>query len=115
MLLSWVIAVLIIISITAKASAVGDMAAGTAVVDTKKQFSINDTIFQNISTDGYNVAFPEVMRLSDRDINAIKSVLTQTRETGRFETAHRIAVRVKEVLKIESRLEVTRFFGEAAG
>jgi uncharacterized RDD family membrane protein YckC len=103
------IIVLIIISVTAKHQRLGDMAAGTAVVDTKKQFSINDTIFQQISTDGYKVAFPEVMRLSDRDINAIKAVLTQTRETGRFETAHRIATRVKEVLKIESRLEVLDF------
>jgi uncharacterized RDD family membrane protein YckC len=103
------LAVLVIIAITPKHQRLGDMAAGTAVVDTKKQFSINDTIFHNISTNGYQVAFPEVMRLSDRDINAIKSVLTQTRETGRFETAHRIAIRVKDVLKIESRLEVTDF------
>jgi uncharacterized RDD family membrane protein YckC len=103
------LAVLVIISITPKHQRLGDMAAGTAVVDTKKQFSINDTIFQQISTNGYKVAFPEVMRLSDRDINAIKSVLIQTRETGRFETAHRIALRVKEVLKVESRLEVTDF------
>ncbi len=103
------LAVLVIISITPKHQRLGDMAAGTAVVDTKKQFTINDTIFQTISTNGYKVAFPEVMRLSDRDINAIKSVLTQTRETGRFDTAHRIALRVKEVLHIESRLEVTDF------
>ena len=103
------IAVLITISVTAKHQRLGDMAAGTAVVDTKKQFSINDTIFQEISTNGYKVAFPEVMRLSDRDINAIKAVLTQTRETGRYETAHRIATRVKEVLHIDTRLEVTDF------
>lgn len=101
--------VLVIISITPKHQRLGDLAAGTAVVDSRKQFSINDTIFQQISTNDYKVAFPEVMRLSDRDINAIKSVLTQTRETGRFETAHRIALRIKEVLKVESRLEVTDF------
>ncbi|MCU0387666.1 MAG: RDD family protein [Chitinophagaceae bacterium] len=103
------IVVLITISVTAKHQRLGDMAAGTAVVDTKKQFSINDTVFQEISTNGYKVAFPEVMRLSDRDINAIKAVLTQTRETGRYETAHRIASRVKEVLTIDTRLEVTDF------
>ncbi len=103
------IIVLITISVSQKHQRFGDMAAGTAVVDTKKQFSINDTIFQEISPDNYKVAFPEVMRLSDRDINAIKAVLTQTRETGRFETAHRIAGRVKEVLNIDSRLEVLDF------
>jgi uncharacterized RDD family membrane protein YckC len=101
--------VIIIISITPKHQRLGDMAAGTAVVDTKKQFSINDTIFQQISTNGYKVLYPEVMRLSDRDINAIKAVLTQTRETGRYETAHRIAGRIKDVLHVDTRLEVTDF------
>lgn len=103
------LAVVVIVAISPKQQRLGDMAAGTAVVDTRKQFSITDTIFQQVSTDNYKVLFPEVMRLSDRDINAIKSVLTQTRETGRFDTAHRIALRVKEVLHIESRLEVTDF------
>jgi uncharacterized RDD family membrane protein YckC len=101
--------VLIIISVTAHHQRLGDLAAGTAVVETRKQFSIHDTVFQQISREDYRVVFPEVMRLSDRDINAIKAVLTQTRETGRFETAHRIASRIKDVLKIESRLEVTDF------
>jgi uncharacterized RDD family membrane protein YckC len=103
------IAVIISISVTEKHQRIGDLAAGTAIVDTRKQFSIQDTIFQEITLEDYKLAFPNVMRLSDRDINAIKAVLTQTRETGRFETAHRIAERVKEVLKIESRLEVTDF------
>lgn len=103
------IVVLITISVTPKHQRLGDMAAGTAVVDTKKQFSINDTIFQEISTRDYKVLYPDVMRLSDRDINAIKTVLTQTRQTGRYETAHRIAARIKEVLRIDTRLEVTDF------
>jgi uncharacterized RDD family membrane protein YckC len=103
------IGVLVIVSVTAHHQRLGDLAAGTAVVETRKQFSIHDTVFQQISREDYRVAFPEVMRLSDRDINAIKAVLNQTRETGRFETAHRIAARIKDVLKIESRLEVTDF------
>ncbi|HSK13991.1 MAG TPA: RDD family protein, partial [Phnomibacter sp.] len=103
------LAVIVTISVTNKHQRLGDMAAGTAVVDTRKQFSISDTIFQDINKENYRVAFPEVMRLSDRDINAIKAVLTQTKETGRFETAHRIAGRVKEVLRIESRMEVLDF------
>jgi uncharacterized RDD family membrane protein YckC len=101
--------VIIVISVTARHQRLGDLAAGTTMVDVRTQFTIDDTIFQNISTENYKVYFPEVMRLSDRDINAIKSVLTQTKMTGRFETAHRIAGKVKEVLSIESRLEVLDF------
>lgn len=100
---------LIIIAITAHHQRIGDLSAGTAVVDTRKQFSIQDTVFLQISKDDYRVSFPEVMRLSDRDINAIKTVLTQTRESGQYQTAHRISIRIKEVLNIESRLEVTDF------
>lgn len=103
------IPVLIIIAVTTRHQRLGDLTAGTGVVEIRNLLSVNDTIFQTISTENYKVLFPEVMRLSDRDINAIKSVITQTKNTGRFETAHRIADRVKEVLQIESRLEVLDF------
>jgi hypothetical protein len=53
--------------------------------------------------------FPEVMRLSDRDINAIKSVVNQLHKTNRFETASRVAYKVKEVLKIDTLMDTTDF------
>lgn len=103
------IPVLIIIAVTIRHQRLGDLTAGTGVVEIRNLLSVNDTIFQTISTDNYKVLFPEVMRLSDRDINALKAVITQTKTTGRYETAHRIAARVKEVLHIDSRLEVLDF------
>jgi uncharacterized RDD family membrane protein YckC len=103
------IPVLITIAVTTRHQRLGDLAAGTAMVDLRKQFSIKDTIFQEVNTNNYQVMYPEVMRLSDRDINALKTVLTQTRKTGRYETAHRIAAKVKEVLRIDTRLEVLDF------
>lgn len=103
------IAVLLAIAITPKNQRLGDLAAGTTVVETKNQFSLDDTVFRDIKSEGFSVQFPEVMKLSDRDINAIKTVVAQTRKTGRYETTHKIAAKVKEVLQINSNLEVVDF------
>jgi uncharacterized RDD family membrane protein YckC len=101
--------VLVIIAVSGRSQRLGDLAAGTTVVDLKYNYSLNDTVFRQITRSDYKVRFPDVMRLSDRDINAVKSVLQQTQKTGRFDMAHRVAQKVKEVLHIESDLEVTDF------
>ncbi len=103
------IVVVIVIAVTAKNQRLGDLAAGTAIVNTKINSSIHDTVFMEITQKDYKVLFPEVLKLSDRDINTIKSVLTQTYKTNRFETAHRIAGRIKQVLNIQTNLEVDVF------
>ncbi|MFT3844097.1 MAG: RDD family protein [Lacibacter sp.] len=103
------IVVVIIIAVTRKNQRLGDLAAGTAIVSTKINTSIHDTVFMEITQKDYKVQFPEVLKLSDRDINTIKSVLTQTYKTKRYDTAHRIAGRIKQVLNIHSNLEVDMF------
>jgi len=101
--------VVLIIAVNKKSQRFGDMTAGTTVVNTKVKLGLNDTVFREVATEGYKVMFPDVMRLSDRDINAIKAVLNQTLKSNRYDTANRVAYKVKEVLKIESSMEVTDF------
>lgn len=103
------IIVVIIIAVTARNQRLGDLAANTAIVNTKIHTSIHDTVFMDITQKDYAVKFPQVLKLSDRDINTIKSVLEQTFKSGRYETAHRVAARIKNVLQIESDLEVDIF------
>lgn len=103
------IIVIIIIAVTAKNQRLGDLAANTAIVNTRIQSSIHDTVFMEITQKDYQVKFPEVLKLSDRDINTIKTVLNQSYKRNNFETAHRIAGRIKTVLSIESDLEVDLF------
>ncbi len=98
------IAVVIIITITPKSQRLGDLAAGTVVVDTKSAMSISDTVFMNISEQNYKVLFPEVMQLSDSDINTIKTVLTQTKKRNNLDMSYRVEAKVKEVLGIKSDL-----------
>jgi hypothetical protein len=103
------IIVVIIIAVTAKNQRLGDLAANTAIVNTRINSSVHDTVFMEITQKDYEVKFPQVLKLSDRDINTIKTVLTQTYKSNKFETAHRIAARIKNVLQVETDLEVDIF------
>ncbi len=103
------VAVVMAILITKKSQRLGDLAAGTVVVDAKTSMSINDTIFIAVNNDNYKPIFPEVMRLSDNDINTIKTVLIQARKNHNHDVCMRIEYKIKDVLKIESRLSSIDF------
>lgn len=98
------IAVIIIITVTPKSQRLGDLAAGTVIVNTKSGMSIQDTVFMDIGTGNYKVLFPEVMRLSDNDINTIKTVLNISRKRNNIDMCIRVEAKVKEVLQISSDL-----------
>lgn len=103
------IAVVIIISVSPKNQRLGDMVAGTVVVNTKSALTIADTVFMEINKKDYKVMFPDVMKLSDRDINTIKGVLTQAGKTNNYEMCKRVSAKIKEVLNINSDMHVDQF------
>ena len=103
------IGAMIIISITPKNQRLGDLAAGTVVVNTKSALTLADTVFMQIDKTGYKVMFPQVMRLSDRDINTIKGVLIQAGKRNNYEMCHRVSMKIKEVLLIQSDMHVDQF------
>lgn len=103
------IVVVIIIAITGKSQRLGDLAAGTVVVNTKTKLGIDDTIFMEVKKADYKVVFPDVMRLSDRDINTIKSVVTQANKSGNYDMCNRVAMKIKDVLKIQTDMHPDQF------
>ena len=103
------IAVVVTIAVTGKSQRLGDLAAGTVVVNTKSKLSVEDTVFMEVNKTDYKVMFPDVMRLSDRDINTIKTVLMQANKRNNFDMCHRVAIKVKEVLKINTDLYPDQF------
>ena len=103
------IGVAIIIAVTPRSQRLGDMAAGTVVVNTKTKLTVEDTVFMNINKADYKVMFPDVMRLSDRDINTIKTVLTQATNRNSYEMCNRVALKIKEVLKIQTDMHNDQF------
>ncbi len=103
------IVVIIIIAITRKHQRLGDLAANTVLVKTRINTSINDTIFQEVDQNNYHVLFPQVMQLSDRDINTIKSVINNSNNKSGQDLAWRTAERVKTALKIETNTDSVIF------
>lgn len=99
----------IIISVTPKNQRLGDLAAGTVVVNTRSALTLADTVFMQIDTPDYKVLFPQVMRLSDRDINTIKGVLIQAGKSNNYDMCNRVAFKIKEVLQIQSDMHVDQF------
>ncbi len=93
---------MIIISISPKSQRLGDLVAGTVVVETSSKLTVDDTIFMPVAPADYKVKFPEVMRLSDRDISTIKNVINQAKKTDTYNMCNRIAIKVQDVLKVST-------------
>jgi uncharacterized RDD family membrane protein YckC len=94
--------VVIIIAVSKSNQRLGDLGAGTVVVDTRVKTYLHETVFLDISHKDYNVQFPEVMKLTDRDINTIKSILDVAARKGDFQLAANAAEKIKNHLKIQS-------------
>lgn len=97
------LAAFILIVSTNKNQRLGDIIAGTTVVEKSQRIYLDETVFKTIvDVDNYKVKFPQVMNLNDRDINAINNVLNMRQKSGNLEVVNRVANKVKDVLKIET-------------
>lgn len=80
----------------------GDVVAGTIVVSTKTRASLSGTIFRDMSAVDYTPRFPQILRLSDRDMNKIKNLMDQAVKSNNPELTARVAYRVRDVLDIQT-------------
>lgn len=103
------IGVITTIAVTPMNQRLGDLAANTVVVKTKSSYSVDDTLFMEISEKDYTATFPEVLRLSDRDINTIINILKVHSKGRNQDICRRLAEKVKSVLHIENDMEPVIF------
>jgi uncharacterized RDD family membrane protein YckC len=82
----------------------GDIVAGTIVVVTKTKATLSDTIFRDMSATDYQPRFPQILKLSDRDMNKIKDLMDQANRSNNSELAARLAYRVRDVLGIQTEM-----------
>ena len=99
--LGFLITDIILVVSSKKSQRIGDILARTILIRTNRKASIEETVFQEVS-DGYTPVFPQIMQLSDRDINAIKSILETARKKGDPDMAAAASEKIKTHLKIET-------------
>ena len=95
---------LTLITTTAKAQRLGNIATDTVVINKKSSFnfSLNDIL--NISAlENYTPMFPDVRRLSEQDMVLIKTVLVRT---DKYRNSAHYDARVELVKQISTRLSI---------
>lgn len=100
---------MILIAVTKQNQRLGDILAGTVVINIRSKISVHDTVFMNVSQPDYKVLFPDAIRLSDRDINTIKTVTLQSRKHRNYDMCYRVADKVKTVLNINADMHPVDF------
>jgi uncharacterized RDD family membrane protein YckC len=88
------------ILIGGKGQRLGDLAAGTCVVRTKRQVGFSKNLFPEFD-ESYQATFPQVRQMTDRDVNIIKDVLRAYKRNEEVKLLRLMAAKVKENLGIE--------------
>lgn len=99
---------IILVSVTPRQQRLGDILAHTMMIRTSQKAGIHDTIFQAVQ-EAYKPTFPQVMQLSDRDINALKSILDTAVKKRDHYLAERAAVKIKAHLHLETPMDAYEF------
>lgn len=93
---------------TKKQQRLGDILAHTVLINTKQKERLSDTVFLEVS-DKYVPQFPQIMQLSDRDINALKGIIDTARKHKDHNMAYLAAEKIKAHLKIDTYMEPEDF------
>jgi len=94
--------------LSSRSQRIGDIVAGTIMIDTSANTSWQDTIFTEIETT-YKPRYAQVMQLSDKDINTLKSIISAVRKRNDYELAHRISERIQSKLNIQAQEDSLEF------
>jgi len=92
---------IVLVVASRKGQRIGDLLAKTIIISVRTRGNIEETVFQEVA-DNYVPSFHQIMQLSDKDINAIKSILETARKKGDYNMAEAAAAKIKSHLKIES-------------
>ncbi|MBL0274318.1 MAG: RDD family protein [Chitinophagaceae bacterium] len=106
--LAFLITDIVLVVSSQKGQRIGDILAKTILIRINTRSNIEETVFQEVA-DNYKPSFPQIMLLSDKDINAIKSIWETSRRKGDTNMAEAAASKIKAHLKIESVLPALDF------
>lgn len=101
----WILSLIFVgpvcVLVTKNSQRIGDLVAGTILIDLKNRTSWQDTVFTEVESN-YQPRYPQVMQLSDRDINTLKSIIDSVKKKNDYDLSMKIAERIKSKLKMQS-------------
>jgi uncharacterized RDD family membrane protein YckC len=92
---------IICIAVSKNSQRLGDLTAGTVVVNTRYKMDLEETIFIEMEGQAYVPVYPEVLKLTDRDINGIRNLLVGKMNAESENYMLRVAYRIEEVLQVK--------------
>ena len=107
-LMSGAIAMLTI-AISGKGQRLGDLAAGTTVVKLVEQREVNAKEVFTFAEEQYIPTYPQVVQLTDQDIELIQQALEVNRSTGNYQPVLAIVQKVQSKLGIQTDLPPVKF------
>lgn len=93
---------------TTKAQRIGDIAADTAVVSTRTDTALQETLFEEI-TRAYKVTFPQAIKLSDQDANTIKELYKKGYERKDYNIIIALSNKLVELLQVKPQMPPEEF------
>lgn len=103
------VAILSII-VNGKGQRLGDIAAGTTVVNLKKRNQLESDFLAHYTSDDYVVQYPQVTLLTDSDIATIKEVVQMQDQFETNYVTYELYERLKKVLDVENTESADDFF-----
>ncbi|RAK01984.1 putative RDD family membrane protein YckC [Larkinella arboricola] len=95
---------LVTVAANGRGQRIGDIAAGTTVVKLTRPVTLAQVTYHALPED-YQVSFPEVAQLSDRDMNTIREAL----RSNNYQIIGLAAHKVKQVIGVQSELHDVMF------
>lgn len=94
------------IILSTKGQRLGDIAADTTVISLKESMSLKETVFEELSIE-HSVVYPEVYKISDKEINEIKDIYNIGYRRKNYEIIKALAAKVEIMMdrKVDVRPE----------
>jgi len=93
---------------TQKQQRLGDILAHTVLINVKQKERLTDTVFLEVSEE-YVPQFPQIMQLSDRDINSLKGIIDTAKKHRDPHMAMMAAEKIKAHLHIDTSMDPEAF------
>lgn len=79
----------------------GDLAADTTVISIKENIALQQTLYQELTAE-YSIRHPEVIQLSDKDINEVKDIYDIGLQRRDYKIIQILAAKLEALLAIQS-------------